>query len=661
MIGAIAGDIIGSVYEHHNIKTKDFVLFSDRCFFTDDSILTIALADSILTGTPYVENLKSFYHWYPDGGYGGSFHRWAQSPSSGPYNSWGNGAAMRISPVGYAYNDLDTILQKAKEFTEITHNHPEGIKGAQATAAAIFLARTGESKTVIKEFIESKFHYDLSKHVDEIRPTYQFDESSQGTVPQALRAFIDSCDFEDAIRTAVSLGGDTDTIACITGGVAQAFYGAVPETIQQKVYSILDGRLGQITRKFMDRYCGKSSPNNQFCPICSRPVSPNPRYPRYACRECAAKASSQDGRALTFFNLSIGGGYGAQYTDTGEQYLSQDCNIDGVKCFADEARFGGIVIQAVVNFKEDLNQRYWEYQKSRFQIFERPYALDGRPPVFLTRDSWRNIIINPEASDREVDKLLALVPEGEKHKWYRSMNSSQALAQSVLGNLAVYGSLHHLSELKDDEGLDLFGKAQVSSENFAMEFRVKYLGEPRSTSLDGYISGDYRVAIECKFTEAEVGTCSRPGLKPTALTYKREYCNGTYSFQRARKERCSLTEIGVLYWWYLPKLFKWKYDSDLFPCPLHKNYQLIRNILSIGVKPDGSVSLNDGHSLLIYDERNPAFQHGGLGLIAYMKTKEALQEPTMLRKCSWQRIVQHLREKDVLPWLTENLNLKYGL
>jgi ADP-ribosylglycohydrolase len=255
MIGAIAGDIIGSVYEWNNIKTKDFALFSDQCFFTDDSILTIALADSILQNTPYVDNLKKFYHWYPNGGYGGRFHQWARSKNPKPYNSWGNGAAMRISPVGYAYNKLNTVLQKAKEFTEVTHNHPEGIKGGQATAAAIFLARTGKSKTDIKEFIEAKFEYDLSKHVDEIRPTYTFDVSSQGTVPQAIRAFIDSLDFEDALRTAVSLGGDTDTLACITGGIAQAFYKGVPESIQSKVYTILDERLGKITEEFMKQYC----------------------------------------------------------------------------------------------------------------------------------------------------------------------------------------------------------------------------------------------------------------------------------------------------------------------------------------------------------------------------------------------------------------------
>jgi len=261
MIGAIAGDIIGSVYEWNNIKTKDFPLFSDECFFTDDSILTIALADSILLGTPYVDNLKKFYRWYPDGGYGGSFHQWAQSLNSKPYNSWGNGAAMRISPAGYAYNDLDTVLRKAKEFTGITHSHPEGIKGAQATVAAIFLARVGKSKLEIKEFVETRFQYDLSKHIDEIRPTYEFDVSSQGTVPQAIRTFMDSISFEDAIRTTVSLGGDTDTLACITGGIAQAFYKGVPESIQLKVYAILDERLGNITKEFMEQYCNAGELN----------------------------------------------------------------------------------------------------------------------------------------------------------------------------------------------------------------------------------------------------------------------------------------------------------------------------------------------------------------------------------------------------------------
>jgi len=255
MLGAIAGDIIGSIYERNNIKTKNFDLFSPKCSFTDDSVLIIALADTILTGTTYADNLKRFFRLYPHRGYGASFYGWATSQSSMPYNSYGNGAAMRISPVGYAYDDLDVVFQKAKEFTEITHNHPEGIKGAQATAASIFLARTGKSKEEIKTYIETAFGYDLSRHIEEIRPDYHFDISCQGTVPQAIRAFIDSTGFEDAIRNAVSLGGDSDTLTCITGGIAQAHYRGVPDAIKEKVYQILDDRLGEITKEFMQRFC----------------------------------------------------------------------------------------------------------------------------------------------------------------------------------------------------------------------------------------------------------------------------------------------------------------------------------------------------------------------------------------------------------------------
>lgn len=256
MLGAIAGDIIGSVYEWKNIKSKEFTLFLPQCFFTDDSVLTVALADSILTGTPYVDNLKKFYWLYPGAGYGGGFHRWAQSEESKPYNSFGNGAAMRISPAGHAFDTLEEVLEKARHFTGVTHNHPEGIRGGQATASAIFLARTGHTKMDIRRHIEESFGYNLRLHVDEIRPSYRFDETCQGTVPQAIRAFLDSTDFEDAIRTAVSLGGDTDTLACITGGIAEAFYGGVPEAIAAKVYGILDERLGGIAQAFMAKYSG---------------------------------------------------------------------------------------------------------------------------------------------------------------------------------------------------------------------------------------------------------------------------------------------------------------------------------------------------------------------------------------------------------------------
>ena len=261
MLGAIAGDIIGSIYEFSPVKTTEFPLFSPSCAFTDDTVLTVALADAILHGKDYAAEMKDYYRRYPDRGYGGSFHRWARSRDSQPYNSWGNGAAMRISPAGFAYDTLEEVLARAEAFTAVTHNHPEGIKGGKATAAAVFLARTGKSKKEIRKYIEDGFGYDLSGTLAEIRPTYRFDESCQGTVPQALTAFLESEDFEDAVRKAVSLGGDSDTLACITGGIAQAFYGGVPEFIAKKVYEILDDALGAVTREFTHRFGSPRGPH----------------------------------------------------------------------------------------------------------------------------------------------------------------------------------------------------------------------------------------------------------------------------------------------------------------------------------------------------------------------------------------------------------------
>jgi ADP-ribosylglycohydrolase len=254
MIGAIAGDIIGSVYEFHNIKTTDFSLFVPGCRFTDDTVLTVALADALLTGADYVDKMKEYYARYPDAGFGGFFCKWATSDDRAPYHSWGNGAAMRISPVGFAFSSLEETIMQAEKYTAVTHNHPEGIKGACATAAAIYLGRTGSSKMQIKDFIEERFGYDLNSSVEQIRPAYKYDISCQGTVPEAIIAFLDSSDFESAIRLAVSLGGDCDTLTCITGGIAEAFYGGVPQPIQEKVFAILDEPLGRVTREFRQNF-----------------------------------------------------------------------------------------------------------------------------------------------------------------------------------------------------------------------------------------------------------------------------------------------------------------------------------------------------------------------------------------------------------------------
>jgi len=254
MLGAIAGDIIGSVYEWNNIKTTEFELFGPGCTFTDDTVLTVALADSILSDQPYTQKLKEYSRLYPYAGYGGSFRVWARSSSLEPYNSFGNGAAMRVCPVGFAHDSLAAVLQAAEESAAVTHNHPEGIKGAQATAAAIFLARSGSSQAEIKAYVESSFGYNLSKTLDEIRPDYRFNETCQESVPQAITAFLESTSFEHAIRLAISLGGDSDTLACITGGIAQAYYKGVPPEIEKRVYQILDTRLLDVVIKFRQTY-----------------------------------------------------------------------------------------------------------------------------------------------------------------------------------------------------------------------------------------------------------------------------------------------------------------------------------------------------------------------------------------------------------------------
>jgi len=254
MIGAIAGDIIGSVYEHRQIKTKDFPLFHSRCRFTDDTVLTVAIADAILSGRPYIESVREFGRRYPGAGYGGSFIQWLYSDDPRPYNSWGNGSAMRVSPVGFAFSSEDDVLRHATMTAEISHNHPEGIKGAQATALAVLMARTGTGKEQIRSRIAEEFGYDMDRTVDDIRPGYAFDVSCQGTVPEAILAFLDSDSYEDAVRNAISLGGDSDTLACITGGIAEAFYGDIPKHVQEKVQEYLTPDLWQVTEAFCEKY-----------------------------------------------------------------------------------------------------------------------------------------------------------------------------------------------------------------------------------------------------------------------------------------------------------------------------------------------------------------------------------------------------------------------
>ena len=254
MLGAIVGDIVGSVHEFLGTKTSEFALFHRDCRFTDDSVLAIAVADCLLHGSDYVEKFHEYFRAYPNAGYGFRFFQWAVSGNREPYNSWGNGAAMRVPAVAYARESLDDVCAEARRTAEVTHNHPEGVKGAQATALAVYLGRTGATKNQIRDGVETMFGYDLRRSLDDIRPTYEFDESCQGTVPPAIIAFLESSDYEDAIRRAISLGGDADTLACITGAIAEPFYGGVPAPIAKQALDLLDERLRVTTLNFCARH-----------------------------------------------------------------------------------------------------------------------------------------------------------------------------------------------------------------------------------------------------------------------------------------------------------------------------------------------------------------------------------------------------------------------
>ena len=250
MLGAIIGDIAGSTYEFHNARNPDFELFPEESFFTDDSILTVAIADAILSKRPYGECIREYGLRYPDAGYGNKFRNWLMQDDYKPYYSFGNGSAMRVSPAGWAFNTLEMVMEEAEKTAFPTHNHPEGIKGAQAVAAAIFLARTGSSKEDIKKSIEIHTGYDLSRSFDEIRLKYRYNEICQQTVPESITCFLESLDFEDALRKAIWLGGDSDTIACIAGSIAEAFYGEIPSTMVQLAENTLDDNLLSVVKEF---------------------------------------------------------------------------------------------------------------------------------------------------------------------------------------------------------------------------------------------------------------------------------------------------------------------------------------------------------------------------------------------------------------------------
>lgn len=260
MIGAIIGDIAGSRFEWRNHKSKEFELFAGNCCFTDDSVMSLAVAQAILDcqadtdalRAAAIRRMQEFGRRHIHAGYGGRFVEWIMETEPAPYNSWGNGAAMRVSACGFAANSLQEAAAMSEAVTAVTHNHPEGLKGAQSVAAAVYLAKSGKSKKEIKAHITAHY-YNIDFTLDEIRDSYAFDVSCQGSVPQALEAFFESADFEDAIRGAVSIGGDSDTIAAIAGGIAEAYYG-VPDTLREKATWYLTEDLKQTLKAFEEHY-----------------------------------------------------------------------------------------------------------------------------------------------------------------------------------------------------------------------------------------------------------------------------------------------------------------------------------------------------------------------------------------------------------------------
>lgn len=267
MLGAIVGDIIGSAYEFNNTKRKEFHLFTPKSKFTDDTVMTLAVARWLCDEKEHrketlVQRMQELGRRYPTAGYAGSFMRWLYNPEPQPYNSYGNGSAMRVSPVAFYAHSLQEALGLAKISAEVTHNHSEGIKGAQAIASSIYLARHGATKEEIKSYVEEQFHYDLSQQLDDIRPTYSYDMSCQHTVPQALLAFLEGANFEEVIRSAVSIGGDSDTIAAMAGGIAQAFY-VIPKKLSSYCYALLTPELRGVLNDFEDLLgCREADPFN---------------------------------------------------------------------------------------------------------------------------------------------------------------------------------------------------------------------------------------------------------------------------------------------------------------------------------------------------------------------------------------------------------------
>jgi hypothetical protein len=311
-----------------------------------------------------------------------------------------------------------------------------------------------------------------------------------------------------------------------------------------------------------------------------------------------------------------------------------------------------------------LTSHFWDYVESDPDTYtgllDSGSRNDRRPPVFKPAHVDGNILIPPGATEERHRTIKETLPNHERHRYFGSMRSSQALAQSVFGNLIIADKLGLLGDLESDEGLPAFYDG-IGNASVQLEFSIKHLGEPRPTSVDVWVKGSRRVAVECKLVETEFGTCSRPRLRTTAPNYPHEVCDGGYHHQHGRKSRCTLTEIGVRYWEFAPEILTWDNSVDMHPCPLRDTYQLVRNILAACVTEDSKVDTENAHALVIYDACNPAYQEGGKGFEQLQKVKRALRDNTVLRTCSWQKLIRHISRDPDAEWLCNAVNAKYAL
>ena len=321
-------------------------------------------------------------------------------------------------------------------------------------------------------------------------------------------------------------------------------------------------------------------------------------------------------------------------------------------------------MSAYRNYVSELIQQFWDFVDVELNVdqnhLESYKRKPQRPPVFRRDYASENILISPDTDADTRNAIVSTLPIGERHRYFASMRSSQALAQSVFGNLAARGSLGLLNGLSSEEGLPAFG-IDLERTSMRLEYNVTHLGEPRPTSIDVWFDSGCRIAVECKLTEPEFGTCSRPKLQQGIDdNYDQDYCDGTYTQQRGRESRCSLSEIGVDYWAYIPEILNWNNDQDISPCVLRNTYQLIRNLLAACVRENGTVDSEGSYALIIYDSSNPAFHTGGLARKQLAAARTALKVPDMLRSLSWQSLVGHLESSGELTWLTGQLRAKYG-